>query len=79
MQEDLPRDDAGADDDELLYPAYWLVHGLEWPGGSVAEAAIAVAPGMIPRDQVSPDAFQVLAAPTCMPAGTAPASCSFPS
>ena len=60
MQPDLRRDDTGAAD-ELLHPAYWLVHGLEWPGDSgMAEAAIAIAPGMIPRDKVSPDAFQVL-------------------
>lgn len=60
MQADLRRDDTGAAN-ELLHPAYWLVHGLEWPGGSgMAEAAMAVAPGMIPRDKVSPDAFQVL-------------------
>jgi len=51
----------GAVADELLHPAYWLVHALEWPGDSaMAEAAIAIAPGMIPRDQLSPDAFQVL-------------------
>ena len=60
MQESPGRDDAGAADDELLHPAYWLVYGLEWPGGGMAEAAIAVAPGMIPRDLLSPGAFQVL-------------------
>jgi hypothetical protein len=60
MQADPQRDDTGAAD-ELLHPAYWLVHGLEWPaGGGMAEAAMAIAPGMIPRDKVSPDAFQVL-------------------
>ena len=44
--------------DELLHPAYWLVSGLEWQGdGELAEAAIAVAPGMIPRDALSHDAL----------------------
>lgn len=51
---------------ELMHPAYWLVFGLEWPGGSggaddaVAEAAVAVAPALIPRDKVGYDARQVL-------------------
>ena len=60
MQPDLPGDDTRADDD-LLRPAYWLVHGLPWHGdGGMAEAAMAIAPGIIPREALSPDAFQVL-------------------
>ena len=39
-----------AADDELLHPAYWLVLALSWPGGNAAEALLAVAPGMIPRE-----------------------------
>ncbi len=47
--------------DELLNPAHWLVVGLEWQGdGGMAEAAVAVAPGMIPREALSYDAYQVL-------------------
>jgi hypothetical protein len=47
--------------DELLHPAYWLVMGLEWQGdGAMAEAAVAVAPGIIPRDSVGHDLGQVL-------------------
>jgi hypothetical protein len=47
--------------DELLNPSYWLVFGLEWRGGSaMAEAAVAVAPGTIPRGALSHDAYQVL-------------------
>jgi hypothetical protein len=46
---------------ELLHPAYWLVIGLDWSvDGPMAEAAVAVAPGMIPRSALSPDSFQVL-------------------
>lgn len=46
---------------ELLYPSYRLVSGLEWHGdGPTAEAAVAVAPAMIPRDTVSCDAHQIL-------------------
>jgi hypothetical protein len=51
-------------DNELLHPAYWLVLALPWPGGSVAEAVLAIAPGMIPRepgDVLGDDAFQILA------------------
>lgn len=45
----------------LLQPDYWLVSGLEWHGdGPVAEAAIAIAPGMIPRGVLSRDSDQVL-------------------
>ena len=47
--------------DELLYPEYWLVSGLEWHGdGPTAEAAFAVAPGVIPRDALRRDGSQVL-------------------
>lgn len=47
--------------EELAEPGYWLVAGLEWPGGSgLAEAAFAVAPEMIPRDGLGHDAYQVL-------------------
>jgi len=47
--------------DELLHPSYWLVHGLPWEGdGDMAEAAIAIAPGMIDHDSLSRDAFQIL-------------------
>ena len=47
--------------DELLYPEYWLVSGLRWRGdGPDAEAAAAVAPGLIPREALSHDAWQVL-------------------
>jgi hypothetical protein len=46
---------------ELLHPAYWLVRGLPWEGdGVMAEAAIAIAPGVIPREALSRDAFQIL-------------------
>ena len=52
---------AAAATDELLYPKYWLVSGLEWHGGGpTAEAAAAVAPGIIPRVSLSHDALQVL-------------------
>jgi len=47
--------------DSLLAPAYWLVAAMDWPDGDgPAEAAWAIAPGMIPRDVLSPHAFQVL-------------------
>jgi hypothetical protein len=60
MQADPQRDDARAND-ELLHPAYWLVHGLPWPDDSdMAEAALAVAPSMIPRETLSRDAVQIL-------------------
>lgn len=50
-----------AANEELLYPEYWLVSALEWQGdGPAAEAAVAVAPGLIPRDAVGKDANQVL-------------------
>jgi hypothetical protein len=46
---------------DLLHPPYWLVHGLPWEGdGVMAEAAIAIAPGVIPRETLSGDASQVL-------------------
>ncbi len=58
VQADEHRVDAAVD---LLCPWYWLVSGLEWQGdGGLAEAAMAVAPGMIPRDALSHDARQVL-------------------
>ena len=60
MQADPRRDGARAAD-ELLHPAYWLVHGLPWQrDGGMAEAAVATAPGMIPRETLSRDAFQIL-------------------
>jgi hypothetical protein len=47
--------------EELAEPGYWFVAGLEWPGGSgLAEAALAVAPELIPRDHLGHDAYQVL-------------------
>ena len=47
--------------DDLLHPTHWLVSGLEWHGdGPTAEAAVAVAPGLIPRNVVSRDVYQVL-------------------
>ena len=60
MQADPPRDGTRAAD-ELLHPVYWLVHGLPWQGGGgMAEAAVAIAPGMIPRQTLSRDVFQIL-------------------
>ncbi|HET7015062.1 MAG TPA: hypothetical protein VFI65_14190 [Streptosporangiaceae bacterium] len=47
--------------ERLLSPAYWLVAGLEWPGGNgPSEAAWAIAPDLVPRDALSNDAYQVL-------------------
>ena len=47
--------------DELLHPSYWLVYGLEWHGdSSAAEAAMAFAPSVIPRDMLNYGAVQVL-------------------
>jgi hypothetical protein len=48
--------------DELLDPPYWMVHALPWPGGDVAEALFAVAPGSIGREALGDDAYQILAA-----------------
>ena len=46
---------------QLAEPDYWLITGLERPGGSeLAEAAFAVAPGLVPREVLSYDAGQVL-------------------
>ena len=60
MQPDPQPDDTRAAD-ELLHPSYWLVHGLPWQGdGDLAEAAVAIAPGMIARESLSRDAFQIL-------------------
>jgi hypothetical protein len=45
----------------LLNPPYWLVSTLEWvDDGEVSEAAVAIAPSIIPREPVSCDARQVL-------------------
>lgn len=60
MHVDVVKDAAA--DQELLHPAYWLVFGLPWPGGDMAEGVLAVAPGMISREVLGDDAFQVLAA-----------------
>lgn len=60
MQADPPRDGTRVADD-LLHPAYWLVHGLPWQGDrGVAEAVVAIAPEMISRETLSSDAFQIL-------------------
>ena len=60
MQPDPQPDDTRAAD-ELLHPSYWLVYGLPWEGdGVMAEAALAIAPGMIARESLSRDAFQIL-------------------
>src|SRR6266567_5170287 len=46
---------------QLLDPEYWLIFGLEWTGDAdMAEAAYAVAPGVIPRHMLGEDARQVL-------------------
>ena len=46
---------------QLLDPEYWLIFGLEWTGGpDMAEAAYAVAPGVIPRHMLGEDACQIL-------------------
>ena len=60
MQAETLRDAAA--DQELLHPAYWLVLALPWPGGDTAEGVLAVAPGMIPREMLGDDAYQILAA-----------------
>jgi hypothetical protein len=60
MQADPRQEDTRAAD-ELLHPAYWLVCGLPWHGdGGMAEAAVAIAPEIIPRETLSRDAFQIL-------------------
>jgi hypothetical protein len=59
MQADPRQDPEGAE--ELLRPGFWLAWGLDWPGGSTAEAVIAVAPSLIPRDTLSYSAQQILA------------------
>jgi hypothetical protein len=59
MQAELRGDMAASD--ELLQPGYWLAWGLEWPGGSgPAEAVVAFAPSLIPRDGLSYGAQQIL-------------------
>jgi hypothetical protein len=60
MQPQSPRPGTDATG-ELTHPPYWLVFALPWPGGDLAEGAIAVAPSMIPRDGLSGDAWQILA------------------
>ena len=56
-----PRPASASPADELVNPGYWLVFGLEWQGdGGMAEAALAIAPGMIPCEALSRDAYQVL-------------------
>ena len=46
---------------QLLDPEYWLIFGLEWTGDAgMAEAAYAVAPGVIPRHMLGEDARQIL-------------------
>lgn len=48
--------------DQLLHPSYWLLFGLEWPGGEdPAEAAVVFAPPSIPRHQLGRDARDILA------------------
>ncbi|MGW4806442.1 hypothetical protein [Kitasatospora sp. NPDC004272] len=48
----------------LLQPRYWLAHALPWPAGEgpYRECAQALAPPIIPRQMLSPDAADVLAA-----------------
>ncbi len=58
MHPDLRQDPGGAD--ELLRPGFWLAWGLDCPGGTTAEAVIAVAPSLIPRDTLSYSAQQIL-------------------
>ena len=59
VEADVRRADAAVD---LLSPSYWLVSGLDWQGDGelAAEAGMAVAPGLIPRDPLSHNARQVL-------------------
>ena len=46
---------------QLLDPEYWLIFGLEWTGSAgMAEAAYAIAPGVIPRHMLGEDASQIL-------------------
>jgi hypothetical protein len=59
MTPDQALDDGSTE--RLLQPDCWLVSGLEWHGnGGMAEAAVAIAPALIPRDVFSSDAAQVL-------------------
>ncbi len=47
--------------ERLLAPAYWLVAGLDRPGGpGPGEAAWAIAPDLVPRETLCGDAYQVL-------------------
>jgi hypothetical protein len=60
---EMPPDPVLDDDtvERLLRPGYWLVSGLEWSGNAgMAEAAVAIAPSMIPRSVLSRDGAQVL-------------------
>lgn len=60
MQPEPPR--PGTDGTgELTRPPYWLVSALPWPGGDLAEGAIAVAPPVIPREGLPGHAWQILA------------------
>jgi hypothetical protein len=60
LSDDEPSADA-LSFDEWLSPPYWLVSALEWRGTDAeAEAAIAVAPTTIPRNEISHDLHQVL-------------------
>ncbi len=60
----VDRDSGRADDvpgGEQDRPAYWLVFGTEWNSdGGFAEAAVAIAPDMVPREALAHDAYQVL-------------------
>jgi hypothetical protein len=58
---DVNLDITSSDTTRLLAPSYWLVAALDWPvGRDVAEAAWAIAPGLISRDGVTADAHQIL-------------------
>jgi hypothetical protein len=48
--------------DELVDPSYWLVHGLPWSGGpaGMQPAAAAIAPAVVHRDGLPPDAARIL-------------------
>src|SRR5258708_1090302 len=46
--------------DWLLHPPYWFIHALPWPGGQLAEGAVAYARIMSPRKGLEDDAQQIL-------------------
>jgi hypothetical protein len=48
--------------DPLRYPGYWLLFGLPWPDDQrqQAEAALAVAPPIIPRSILGGDSLDIL-------------------